>query len=377
MNCSRFLTLLSIAGVLFTTSCGKEENQKAPTVKFETKVLHPEDRTYDITLPATLSGQHEVKVYSQVSGVITSVRVNNGDLVQRGQVLYVIDQTPFKLAVQTAKANLSVAQAQQQTAKLQFNSTSNLAAKKIVSDFVLSEARNAYNAATAAVEQARAQVAIAETDLSHCTITAPCSGLVTTNNFTEGSMATVGNPEQLCTVSENQDMEAKFSINESDMLEMIKEFNLKPSANGLVSSDGLPLSAKLPQLQLKLKDGTIYSERGSFAFISGSIDRATGTAQCIAKFKNPKGLLRSGLSANIIFPFAANQVICIPQTAAVRMQDKYTVYIVGKDGKVQGVLCEVIPSNDGKEYFVVSGLKNGDEVVVNGARKLKNGDKIR
>ncbi|MDO4510702.1 MAG: efflux RND transporter periplasmic adaptor subunit [Bacteroidales bacterium] len=363
--------------LLLASSCGKEDNQKAPTVKFETKVLHPVDRTYNIDLPATLQGTHEVKVYSQVSGTITSSKVHNGDLVQRGQVLYIIDQTPFRLAVQTAKANLSVAEAQMQTAKMQFESTSKLAAKGIVSDFTLNEARNNFSAASAAVAQARSQMAIAQTDLNHTVITAPCTGLVTTNDFTEGSMVTVGNPQQLCTVSENKEMEVKFSINEADMLALIREFHLTPSASGLVCEDGLPLSAKLPQLELKLKDGTTFDEKGTFAYISGSVDRATGTAQCIAKFQNAKGLLRTGLSANVVFPFAAKQVICIPQQAAVRIQDKYTVYIVDKDGKAQGVLCEVIPSNDGKEYFVVDGLKAGDEVVVNGARKLKNGDKIK
>lgn len=377
MTFNKILTILSVVGIVLTTSCGNGSNQEVPGVKYETKVVQPENRTYNLEFPATMAGTHEVKVYPQVNGVITSMKIQNGDFVQRGQVLFVIDQTPFRLAVQNAKANLSVAQSQLQTARLQYDSNSNLASKKIVSDFVLSEARNSYNAALAAVEQAKSQVALAETDLAHCTITAPCTGLVTTNNYVEGSMATAGNPSELCTVSESKEMEVKFSINEATMLDIIREFNMKSSPKGLVCEDGKPLSDKMPLLQLRLKDNSIYDINGSFAFISGSIDRATGSAQCIAKFQNPNGVLRSGLSATVIFPYAANNVLCIPQTAAVRMQDKYIVYVVGKDGTVQGVLCEVIPSNDGKEYFVTSGLKAGDEVVTNGARKLKNGDKIR
>jgi membrane fusion protein (multidrug efflux system) len=79
----------------------------------------------------------------------------------------------------------------------------------------------------------------------------------------------------------------------------------------------------------------------------------------------------------VIMPIKMDSVLCVPQTAAVRLQDQLMFYRVKKDGTVEGVICQAFPSNDGKEYYITEGLEPGDEVVTNGVRKLSNGMKIR
>ena len=142
--------------------------------------------------------------------------------------------------------------------------------------------------------------------------------------------------------------------------------------------NGSLVSEVLPKVKLKLKDGSTYKQDGQITVIGALVNQTTGTAACEAEFENPDGVLRSGLSANIIIPLTIDSVLSVPQTAAVRLQDQMMFYRVKTDGTVEGIICkEVYPSNDGTEYYILEGLNAGDEVVTNGAGKLTNGVKIR
>ena len=152
------------------SSCGKKKETEKPQVKFETKVLKLENRVYNMSFPATLSGTSEVKVYPQVEGIIKKKNYTSGTRVRKGQTLYIIDPTEYRLSVQSAEANLSAARAQMETTKLQYESNQELYAKKVISDYVLKTSLNAYNAAKAAVQQAEAQLNIAKTNLGYCNV---------------------------------------------------------------------------------------------------------------------------------------------------------------------------------------------------------------
>ena len=151
-------------------SCGKGKNAETPQAKFETKVLKLESRTYNMTFPATLEGTSEVKVYPQVEGIVKVKNFINGTKVTKGQTLYIIDPTEYRLNVQSAEANLSAAKAQMETTKLQYESNKELYNKKVISDYVLKTSLNSYNSAKASVLQAEAQLNIARTNLGYCTV---------------------------------------------------------------------------------------------------------------------------------------------------------------------------------------------------------------
>lgn len=359
---------------IMIASCGGNNSTDEAKVKFETKVLKAENRVYSYEFPGLLSGDKEIQIVPQVGGRIMSKNFENGQMVNRGQVLMVLDQTPFRLEVQTAQANVSVARAQAETARLEYESSQNLAEKKIVSDYVVKTNYNNYKTALATVQQAEAQVAIARTNLGYCTICSPISGIVNGDETNVGSVVAAGTP--LCTVSSNNEIEVKFSINEGVYLNNFTD-GMKTTNAGLVSTSGKSLREVLPPIELKLKNGAMYPHEGYIASISGVLDATTGAATVKAKFPNPQGVLHSGLSATVVMPFKANGVLCVPQTAAVKMQDQYMVYRVKKDGTVEGVIVSVIPSNDGSEFYIISGVNAGDEVVTNGVRKLSNGMKIK
>ena len=363
------------SSILLLTACGGGKKKDGTQVKYETQIMKPETRVYNLYIPAALHGITEVEVYPQVSGIIRKVNFTDGIKVSKGQTLFVIDQTEHKLRVQNALANLAAARAQMETTKLQYETNKKLAAKKVVSDYVMATSMNAYHVAQAAVEQAQAQLDIAKTSLGYCTVTSPITGMIKENGFKIGEIADLTN--LLCTVSDDSQIQAWFSYTESQLLDLMKQYNLKATAEGLKDVDGQPVGNRLPKLRLQLKNGHIYYHEGVVTEIGGIVDRRTGTVICKATFPNPNDELRSGLSATLIFPTKMDSVYRVPQAAAVRLQNQLMFYRVKKDGTAEGVICEAIPSNSGNHYYIKSGLKEGDEVVVKGAHKLSNGMKVR
>ena len=367
--------LLLASGMM--VSCGGSQTQfEMPMAKYETKVLQPESKTYNMTFPATTSGISEIKVYPQVEGLVTKKNYTPGTIVQKGQTLFVIDPTEYQLNVQSAEANLKVAKANLETMRLQYESNQKLHEKHIISDYVLNTSLNEYNSAQASVSQAQAQLNIARTNLGYCTVTSPVTGYIAGNEYNVGDMVSRAMP--VCTVSDISKVKAYFSITETQLLSIVMEYHLTTGKNGMEGPNGSLVSDVLPKVKLKLKDGSIYQHDGNLTVIGALVSQTTGTASCEAEFPNPDGVLRSGLSANIIIPLTIDSVLSVPQTAAVRLQDQMMFYRVKQDNTVEGIICkEVYPSNDGTEYYILEGLNAGDEIVTNGVGKLSNGAKIR
>jgi len=370
----RLLAVLTVAGMLVACG-GSGHKDEQVQVKYETQVMVPESRVYNIYIPASLHGISEVEVYPQVSGIIREVNIREGIKVTKGQTLFVIDQTEHKLRVQNAQANLAAAKAQMETTRLQYETTQKLAAKKIVSDYVLSTHMNAYHVAQAAVEQAKSQLAMEQTNLGYCTVKSPITGIVKENGFKIGEIADL--TKQLCSLSDNSQIEAWFSYTESQLLELLDRYDLKPSSEGLKDINGATASAKMPHLKLQLRNGQEYQHEGVVTEIGGIVDSHTGTILCKATFPNPDEELRSGLSATLVFPTMMDSVFRVPKTAAVHLQNQLLFYRVKEDGTAEGVICDAIPSNSGMNYYVKSGLHSGDEVVINGVQNLSNGVKVR
>lgn len=367
--------LLLACGIMVSCNGNKNQQGEAPKVNYETKVLQPETRVYNMSFPATTCGTTEIKVYPQIEGLITVRNYSSGTKVQKGQMLYVIDPTEYQLAVQSAQAQLNVAQALMETKKLEYESNQKLYEKNIISDYVINTSLNDYNSAKASVSQAQAQLNIARTNLGYCTVTSPVTGYIEGNGFDIGDMAS--RSKYLCMVSDNSLVDADFSLTEAELLRIVKNYGLRVGSKGMEGPKGNFIGDAMPKLKLKLKDGSIYDHEGVVIKIDAIVNPTTGTVLCEAEFENPDGVLRSGLSGNIILPITLDSVLCVPQTAAVRLQDQMMFYRIKEDGTVEGIICKVFPSNDGKEYYITEGLKAGDEVITNGVGKLSNGAKVR
>lgn len=290
--------------------------------------------------------------------------MTEGEQVSKGQPLFIIDQVPYKAALQTAEANVAAAKAGVATAQLTYDSKKELFAKQVISQFDLSTSKNQLLTAKAQLAQAEAQRVNAANNLSYTVVKAPADGVVGTLPFRVGALVSSAIPQPLTTVSDNSDMYVYFSMTENQLLSLARTYG--SIANTLKN---------MPDVQLRLNDGSVYDKSGRIESISGVIDRSTGTVSLRAVFENQGGLLHSGGSGSIILPSVHKDCIVVPQLATFELQDKVYVYKV-IDGVATSQLIEVEKISDGKEYIVRSGLVPGDVIVMEGVGLMREGTPI-
>ncbi len=320
------------------------------------------DREIPVYYSATVRGRQDIDIYPQISGTVSELCITEGQQVDEGQTLFIIDQVPYKAALQTAEANVAAAKAGVSTAKLVRDSKKQLFRRKVVSQFDLSSAQNQLLTAEAQLAQAEAQRVSAANNLSYPVVKAPSKGVVGTLPFRVGAL--VGPSAKLTTVSDNSEMYIYFSMTENQLLNLTRRYG----------STAATLQ-NMPDVQLQLSDGSLYDHSGRVESISGVIDASTGSVQLRAAFPNKNGLLHSGGSGNIILPSVYKDCIVIPQTATFEIQDKVYVYKV-IDGKASSAMIDVEKVTNGREYIVRSGLEPGETIVAEGVGLLREGTPI-
>ena len=311
------------------------------------------------TYPAVVNGIQDVEIRPKISGFLTQINVTEGQTVQTGQLLFVIDNETYQAQVRQAQASVNTAQSAVNTAKLTYENSKQLYDSRVIGEYELQTAENSMKSAQAQLAQAQAVLASARENLSFCYVKSPAKGVVGTLPYKKGAL--VNNANVLTHVSDISEMEVYFSMTEKDMLTLARgEGGLKGAVE------------QFPSLKLQLADGSIYSYEGHVAAISGVIDKATGSVQLKARFPNPESLLKSGGSGTIIVPRQSEGVIVIPQRVVSEVQNKKFVYVLGEGNKVQYTEITVDPQDDGVNYIVTSGLKPGDKYVTNGITKLQD-----
>lgn len=354
-----------LGAVLMMSACGSEQPQPTPS-SFETLVVKKQNITIPVKFSAKMKGETDVMVTPQVSGQLVKICVKEGDLVNRGQTLFVIDSRTARADLEAAQANLLAAQASENSAKLEYQSKKNLFERNIVSRYVLDNAYNSYKQAQAGVAQARAAVNSAQVNLSFCTITASVSGVIGEIPVRMGDQVSPGT--QLTILSGNQNMDAEFSITEN-LLELMIQ-------NGVKASEIHKHLAELPDVTFVMKNGTKYEHKGRVTRMTGVVNATTGTIAAKATFPNPTGLLYSGIQGTVVIPNDMKDVIVIPQVAVVKLQDRQQVYKVLADSTATAVEVTTEDVYNGKDYIVTSGLKVGDKIVTVGANNVHEGQKV-
>ena len=317
------------------------------------------------TYPATIKGLQDIEIRPQVSGFIVKLCVDEGATVKRGQALFQIDPTQYKAAYNQAKAAVESAKANLETVKSTEANKKMLHEQKIISDFEYQTAVNNLLSAKASLAQAEAMLTSAKQNLDFCTVTSPSDGVIGTFPYRIGSLVSPSVVEPLTTVSQIGDMYVYFSMTEKQLLEMTRsELSLKDQL------------AAMPEVKLQLADGSIYEAAGKIDAVSGVIDQTTGSVSMRAIFPNSRNILRSGGTANIIFPYELQDIILIPQYATQEIQDKKFVYVLQPDSTLKHTEIQISNLSDGKNYIVTGGLKAGDQIVVEGVQILTDGQKI-
>ena len=358
--------LTAIVGLAVLTSCGKKQQQQMPSAVYKTVKVSTQTIQLDTEYSATIRGRQDIDVYPQVGGTLQKLCVTEGQTVKKGQTLFIIDQVPFQAALNTAEAALKAAEAQQATAELNYNSRKQLFDERVVSEFDMQTAHNALLSAKAAVAQAKAQVLNARNSLSYTVVKSPSDGVVGTLPYRQGALVGSSMPKPLTTVSDNSQMYVYFSLNESELLKLAREYGSIDSA-----------VVNMPPVRLLLVDGSEYEEVGKVESVSGVVDRSTGSVQLRAVFNNPNKLLHSGSTGNVIIPATFENAIVVPAAATVQTQDKFKVFIVDENGIAHSQLITINEKDGGNEFIVTSGLKGGEEIVAEGAGMVKEGQDVK
>ena len=357
--------IFMICFVVGLGSCGPEM-PKLTNSSFETMTVKKSDIELPYKFSARMKGQNDVTVTPQVSGQLMKICVTEGQKVKQGQTLFIIDSRNAQLELEAAQANLQAALAQENSAKLEYESNKNLFEKKIVSTYMLNNSENSYKQAQAAVAQARAAANRAKVNLGFCTITANVSGIIGEIPVRVGDQ--VSPMTQLTILSGNTTMYAEFSVTEAIVEAMVKE--------GMNANEVEKYIANLPPATFVMKNGTEYPHKGRVVSLTGVVNAETGSLTAKVSFPNPDGHLYSGIQGTIVMPFAEKSVIVVPQYAVVRLQDKAQVFKVKADSTATAIDVTTEDTGNGKDFIVTSGLNEGDQIVTTGANNVTEGQKV-
>ena len=348
------------------SSCGNKGNDTGKVPEYAVQELQKSTANLTTAYPATIKGKQDVEIRPQVSGFITKVCVDEGSMVRKGQVLFVIDPTQYEAAARSAKAAVATAEAAVSTQQITVNNKRELNKKNIISDYDLAMAENSLASAKAQLASAKAQLISAEQNLGFTNVKSPSDGIVNNIPYRLGSLVSPSIQTPLTVVSDITEMFVYASLTEKELLNLVRK-------------DGSQTAAveTYPEVELQLSDGTTYGEKGKIETISGLINANTGAVSIRATFPNSNHLLRSGGMANLIIPYTMENTISIPQKATTEIQDKKFVFLLQPDNTVKMNEISVFNISDGKEYVVTSGLKSGDKIVIENVGTLKDGQTIK
>lgn len=353
------------------SSCFKGEEQQAQQQQApEVEVVSLETTSTDLSTsyPAVLKGKTDIQIRPLISGTIVKVHVEEGQHVNKGQLLFSLDPIPYEAAVNQARAAVASAQAALNSAQSQERNQKMLYDKGIISKTSWDTSVDNLNQARAGVAQAQAALVAAQKNLSYTKVTSPSNGVVGTLPYREGSLASPSSVEPLTTVSDINQVYADFSLTEKELLDLTD--GGKYSLNERIGN--------MPEVQLILANGSVYPIPGKVSTVSGVIDSSTGAATVRALFDNTNGMLRSGSTGKIVIPRHQDNVLIIPQKATYELQDKRFALVVNDSNKAVARPITVLEITDGQNFVVLDGLKPGERIVTEGVgTKVNNGTPVK
>jgi len=359
-----YSALIALGSVSILLSCNKQqEGATMPPMEVPVAKVEQGNGLVQKEYPASIQGVTDVEIRPQVSGYLQKILVDEGAYVRAGQPLFKIDDRIYAEQYNTAMAAVSVAKANLANAKIDLDRRKTLVKENIVSDLQTQQAQATYNAALATLDQAQAQAKSAKINYQFCTITAPVSGYLGKFNYRLGSLMGPANPQAITVLSDIHQVNAYFSMSESDFLEFQKK------------NEGATIEEKIKNsalVDLKIADGQSFDVKGKIDAIEGQFNLSTGSVSFRAKFNNPKALLRAGNTGKIITDQHYSDILLIPIASTFSVQDKVYVFSVDQNNKVLQLPLEII-GKTGDNYMLSSGIKKGDSYIVSGFERLQPG----
>jgi len=350
---------------LWSAACGTSE--PPPPLPPEVQVAKVLQRDVPIFIEniGQTRGSTEVEVRARSAGFLETVDFKEGSFVKKGDLLYTIDPRNLEATLAQAKGRLASARADLARAQQDVARYKPLVALNAIPRQQYDTAVAVESAASAVVDAAAAAVENATIDLEYTKIYSPIDGLVGKTEVKPGNLVGRGDNTLLTTVSTIDPIHVRFSISEQDFLKYSRV------------SDNQPEKIGSGRFELILADGSVHAYRGNLEFADRLVDPTTGTLLLEASFPNPDRLVRPGGYARVRAAVDVRKnAILVPQRAVKELQATFSVAVVAADGKV--TMRSVKPgARIGSLWVIESGLAAGEQVVVEGLQKVRDGITVK
>ena len=333
---------------------GSQQQQKQPAPEVRVVTVHPETVALTTELPGRLESLRTAEVRAQV-GVFAKRLFQEGSYVQAGQPLYQIDSSTYEANLESARAQLASAQATLAKANADLARYKPLVAADAISQQEYDAAVTAKRSAEAGVKSAQAAIKSAGISLNRSRITAPISGFIGQSKVSEGTLLNSGDTTVLATIQQTNPMYVNVTQSASEVMKLrqqVAEGKLL-AANGAIAVD------------IKFDDGTVYPEKGRLLFADPTVNKTTGQITLRAAIPNDRNILMPGLYVRVLMEqVAVDNAFVVPQQAVTRgSQD--TVMVVNDKSEMEARVV-TIAQQQGSNWVITDGLKDGDKVIVEG-----------
>ena len=314
-------------------------------------------------LPGRLEASRVAQVRARAAGILQRRLFTEGSSVKAGQVLFEIDDAPYKAAFDSATASVAKAEANLMQASALAKRYEPLAAAKAVSQQELVAAQAAQKQAEADVAVTKAAAQTARINLNYAAVTAPIAGSIGRALVTEGALVGQGEATPLAVVQQINPMYVNFTQSAGDVMKLRQALE----AGKLKRASG----SQAASVRLVLEDGSEYARAGRLLFSDLTVDATSGQITLRAEVPNPDGTLLPGLYVRVRVEQAqASNAIVLPQQAVTRSAQGDTVMVVGADGKAKPRPVKVGGQQRG-QWVILDGLQSGEQVMVDGFQKLR------
>ena len=344
-----------------------EEQPSSPLIEVTTVTVEKKTIPYVYDSVGNAASSHPVEIRARVEGYLEEISYKEGDKVQVGQIMFMLDQRPFVAALEQAQGMLAREKALLWNAKQAVDRLTPLYAKHAASKKDLDDATASLLASQASVDAAKANVDAAEINLSYTVITAPINGMAGKSTFREGALISPGPNNLLTNVDALDPIWVYFNISDNQRLKIENEVK----KHTLVMPKGENFD-----VEVVLSDGSIFPARGKVNFAAPTYDQRTGTLSLRAQLPNPNNLIRPGQFLRVkVLGAIRPHAIYVPQKSLLEGKNGMFVYVV-KNGKAAIQNVEV---GDwyGDNWIVTEGLKVGDQVIVDGVNKVGQGSPVK
>ena len=368
MRLSRFAAGGALAAAVLLAGCDQKNTYVAPPPPKVT-VATPVQRAVTHYLLATgnAAAVNSADLVARVSGFVQAIQYKDGDFVKKGKVLFVIEQQPYALKVEQAKASEAGARASLTNAQTNYTRQADLVKSGSTTQAKLDDAITSRDSAQASLDQSVANLKQAEIDYTYTSVAAPFDGIVTDRKVSVGAYVASSPPATLASIVQTDPIYVNFNINERDVLRIRAEIRKR----GLTPQD----LKKVPvEVGLQTDDG--YPHVGHLDYASPTVDSSTGTLAARAVLDNPKRVLLPGMFVRVRVPTnVEDNALLVPDVALGNDQSGRYVLVVNKDNVVEQRTVTV-GEREGSLRVIDKGIKPGDHVIVAGLLRAIPGQKV-